>query len=270
MGETMNPLMYTMAALAMLSVGPCAAADEFVLAQKSGCLSCHRGAESQNGPAFKDVAARYAGDGRGEAAEAVLAQHIVEGTGPGGLGWMREGKAKLPFMPPNAQVAPEDARRLAKWILGVRGEFTDFSHFVSERVAVSGAVKQPLDLDVNTLRKLAQREIPVPLRDGGQQMLKGVLLRDVLKQAELDVQSHHDGKKTIVVATASDGYRVVFSWLELLASSMGDGVLLILEKDGQPLADSEGRIAMVSARDNHFGSRYLKWLKTIEVRKIVD
>lgn len=266
----MNPIVYAMAALAMFSAGPSAAADEFVLAQKSGCLSCHRGAESQNGPVFKDVAARYAGEGRGEAAVAALARRIVDGTGPDGLGWMREGKAKLPFMPPNAQVTLEDARKLAKWVLGVRGEFTDFSDFVSERVVVSGAVKRPLDLDVNALRKLEQREIPVALRGGGRQMLKGVLLRDVLKQAELDVQSHHDGKKTIVVATASDGYRVVFSWLEVLASPMGDGVLLILEKDGQPLADSEGRIAMVSAGDNHFGSRYLKWLKTIEVRKIVD
>ncbi len=266
----MQAIMYAMAAFAMLSAGPGVAVDEFVLAQKSGCLSCHRGAEAQNGPAFKDVAGRYAGGGSAEAAEALLARRIVAGTGPDGLGWMREGKAKLPFMPPNARVPPEDARRLAKWILDVRGEFIDFSHFVSERVAVSGAVKQPLDLDVNALRKLEQRELPVALRDGGRQMLKGVLLRDVLKQAELDVQSHHDGKKTIVVATASDGYRVVFSWLELLASSMGDGVLLILEKDGQPLADSEGRIAMVSAGDNHFGSRYLKWLKTVEVRKIID
>lgn len=242
-------------------------ADAFELAQRSGCLSCHRGAESHNGPAFKDVAARYADR---DDAVPVLARHIVEGTGPDGLGWIKQEKARLAFMPPNVMVSPGDARLLAQWVLGVRKEFTDFSTFISERVVVAGAVKKTLDLDIATLRRMPQHMLSVPALDGGMQRLQGVLLRDLLTEAELDAQSHHDPKKSIVVATASDGYRVVFSWTELLGSPIGEGALLILARDGQPLDGSEGRIALVSARDRQFGSRYLKWLKTIDVRRVVD
>ena len=39
---------------------------------------------------------------------------------------------------------------------------------------------------------------------------------------------------------------------------------------GQPLADDEGRIAMVSTKDTRTGPRHVKWLQGIEVRKIVD
>jgi len=257
----------SIAAILLIAAPGAHAADAFALAQRSGCLSCHRGAESHNGPAFRDVAARYAGR---DDAVPVLARHIVEGTGPAGLGWMKQAQARLPFMPPNAMVSPDDARLLAQWVLGVRKEFTDFSRFVSERVAVAGAVKKALDLDLAALRRMPQQTVSAPLPDGGVQQLQGVLLRDLLREAGLDAQSHHDPKKSIVVATASDGYRVVFSWAELLASPIGEGALLILARDGQPLDNGEGRIALVSAQDRQFGSRYLKWLKTIDVRRIVD
>ncbi len=264
----MKTFVAILGAATLLAAGQAIAADEFKLAQRSGCLSCHRGVEVRVGPPYKEVAERYAG--RADA-EAVLAAHIVDGTGPTGLGWMKEGKASQPFMPPNGNVTPDEARRLAKWILGVRAEIVDFSRFVSDRVAVSGAVENRLDLGVDDLRRIAPpREIAVALRSGEQVKFTGVLLRDVLKKAVLASQSHFDPKKTVVVVTASDGYRVVFSLAEVLSSPIGDGVLVFFEKNGKPLEDSEGRLAMVSTADNHVGSRYLKWLRTIEVRRIVD
>jgi hypothetical protein len=78
----------------------------------------------------------------------------------------------------------------------------------------------------------------------------------------------NDFKKTIVVATASDGYKAVFSWNELYNTSVGLGVLVLYAKDDKPLADDEGRIALISINDTGTGPRHVRWLKDVEVRKI--
>lgn len=92
-------------------------ADE-ALAKSKGCLACHTVDKKLIGPTYKEVAQKYAGQ---KGAETKIAETIVKGTPtPAGVGWQKEGKATLPFMPPNAAVKPDDAAKLAKWILSVK------------------------------------------------------------------------------------------------------------------------------------------------------
>jgi cytochrome c551/c552 len=70
-----------------------------------GCTACHNMDKKVIGPAFKEVAARYAGDG---AAPARLAAKLRAG-GQGAWG-------SVP-MPPNAGLSEADARTLAGWVL---------------------------------------------------------------------------------------------------------------------------------------------------------
>ena len=77
------------------------------LASKNGCLGCHAVVTKLVGPAFKEVAARYAG--HADALETV-AKHIQQG-GTGRWGDMP--------MPPQQQLSPVDARKLAAWVLSV-------------------------------------------------------------------------------------------------------------------------------------------------------
>ena len=70
--------------------------------------------------------------------------------------------------------------------------------------------------------------------------------------------------------TASDGYRTVFSWAELYLSPIGDGVLIVYERDGAALPETEGPLALVSLKDTRPGPRHVKWLRTIEVRALTD
>ena len=85
------------------------------LATAKNCMACHSIDKKLVGPSFKDVAAKYAGQ---KDAEAQLTNTIVKGTpAPAGLGWQKAGAATLPFMPPNAGVKPDEAAKLAKWIL---------------------------------------------------------------------------------------------------------------------------------------------------------
>lgn len=107
------------AAAGLLVAGSVVAADESALATKAGCLACHQVAVKLVGPAYKDVAKKYAGD---KGAEARLAAEVVKGTGPNGVGWMKAGQAALPFMPANTNpaVTPEVADKLVKWILTLK------------------------------------------------------------------------------------------------------------------------------------------------------
>jgi cytochrome c len=74
------------------------------LAAKKNCLACHAVDKKLVGPAYKEVAAKYAGQ---KDAVAKLADKIQKG----GVGvW-----GQVP-MPAN-QVTPEEAKQLATWVL---------------------------------------------------------------------------------------------------------------------------------------------------------
>lgn len=87
-------------------VPPNDAAD--LLAKSKNCLACHSVDRRIVGPAFKDVAKKYAGQND---AEAKLTEKILKG-GKGSWG-------VIP-MPPNASVTPAESTKLVKWILGMK------------------------------------------------------------------------------------------------------------------------------------------------------
>lgn len=89
-----------------------AQADE-ALAKSKNCLACHTVDKKVVGPAYKDIAKRYAGQ---KGVDAMLAEKIVKG---GKGAWKKELGAEIP-MPPNPTVKPDEANRLAKWILGLK------------------------------------------------------------------------------------------------------------------------------------------------------
>jgi len=98
----------------------------------------------------------------------------------------------------------------------------------------------------------------------------GCLLRDVLERAKPVEKGRFGFRRSVVIATASDGYRAVFSWAELYLTPIGDGVLVVYERDGAPLGDDEGKIALVSFKDTRPGPRHVKWLQSIELRTLND
>jgi len=148
-------------------------------------------------------------------------------------------------------------------------------------LTVKGNVERELTLSLDELKKFpAQRIEDVRVvreqgaKTGAQEEIArryaGCLLRDVLDRARLTEKNRMDLRKSVVIITASDGYRVVFSWAELYLSPIGEGALIVYERDGVPLPDSEGPLALVSLKDTRPGPRHVKWLRTIEVRALVD
>jgi cytochrome c len=93
--------------VAVAAAAPAMADDSpgLALAKKSNCMSCHAVDKKIVGPAYQDVAKKYAGD---KTAEAKLVAKVKAG-GKGNWG-------EIP-MPPNAAVKDEDIKTLVKWVL---------------------------------------------------------------------------------------------------------------------------------------------------------
>ena len=102
-------LLSLFAAAGLIATGA-AQADE-ALAKSKNCLACHTVDRRLVGPAYKDIAKRYADQ---EGVEAKLAETIIKG---GKGAWKMELGAA---MPPNTSVKPPEAARLVQWILGLK------------------------------------------------------------------------------------------------------------------------------------------------------
>jgi len=136
---------------------------------------------------------------------------------------------------------------------------------VSTRLTVAGEVRRELSLTVDGLRALARERGLVEQRG-----YAGVRLVDLLQQADIRQDARHALRRTYVVASAKDGYVAVFSWGELFNSALGPGVLVVFGRDGEPLRDGEGDIALISLADQRSGARHVKWLSRIDVRRVPD
>ena len=99
----MKPL-FALAALAAVTLtSPAFASAD--LAAKKNCMACHAVDKKLVGPAYKDVAAKY---------KAADVPKLAEKIQKGGSGvW-----GPVP-MPPN-NVTPDEATKLAKWVLTVK------------------------------------------------------------------------------------------------------------------------------------------------------
>jgi DMSO/TMAO reductase YedYZ molybdopterin-dependent catalytic subunit len=142
-------------------------------------------------------------------------------------------------------------------------------------LTVAGKVEHPLALDTIAVRGYpADQVVTLTLhgRNPGDKasVVRGVRLKAFLDKARLVVTDHNTPKKTVVIATARDGYAVVFSWSELYNSPAGGDVLVLFERDDKALPDAEGPLALIAGRDVNTGPRHVKWLERIEVRQVVE
>ena len=94
------------AALAAVVAAPAFANAD--LAQKKSCMACHATDKKLVGPAYKDVAAKYAG--QKDAADKLATKIQKGGVGVWG---------QIP-MPANPAVSADEAKQLAAWVLAIK------------------------------------------------------------------------------------------------------------------------------------------------------
>jgi cytochrome c len=95
-------------ALSALAVVSAPAFADLALATAKNCMACHAVDKKLVGPAYKDVAAKYAG--QKDAVDKLSAKILKGGSGVWG---------PVP-MPANAQVSDAEAKKLAAWVMTLK------------------------------------------------------------------------------------------------------------------------------------------------------
>ncbi len=137
---------------------------------------------------------------------------------------------------------------------------------------ICGRVTTPLVLDIEGLRSMESAQaddLPMICGNGDPKgcmgRCRGVLLADIINRAEILITGHNDTRQMFLIAASDDGYKVVFSWQEIFNTPTGEGIMVLLEKDGRSLYDEYGAVDLVSARDFLTGPRYVRRLRSVEI-----
>jgi len=135
-------------------------------------------------------------------------------------------------------------------------------------VQVTGAVKQQLTLSPEDLAKMPRASVRTT-NNGMETVYEGVWLYEVLKRAGVPQGSELRGKAlaSYVLASAQDGYQVVFSAGELDPSFIDNEILLADTANGKPLFGAQGRFRLVVPKDKP-GARSIRMLTRLEVVQV--
>src|SRR5262245_20389226 len=138
----------------------------------------------------------------------------------------------------------------------------------STTLRVTGDVQTSLALSVADLKAMPRSR--VALKDADRAMTyEGVLVSELLKRAGVPLGADLRGPvlATYVVASAPDGYQVVFSLGELDPALSGHDVLVADTLDGQPLAPTQGPMRLVAPRDTR-PARSVRMLERLDVVRL--
>ena len=135
----------------------------------------------------------------------------------------------------------------------------------SPTISVTGAVAQQLSLTAVDLAALP-RASATTSSNGMSTTYEGVWVSEVLKKAGVPMGSALRGAalSTYVIASASDGYQVLFSLGEL-DPEMTEGKVLLADKaNGQSLYGEQGSFRLVIPNDKR-GARSIRMLTSLNV-----
>lgn len=135
-------------------------------------------------------------------------------------------------------------------------------------LTVAGAVKTPLALTAKDLDQMPRATAEFE-RDGETATYEGVLLYDILIKAGVPFGRAMTGKPmaSYILATARDGYAVVFALPEIDPIFMGARVLIANKRNGGPLPGPQQPLQMIAPQDK-LHARSVYSLAKIEVVRL--
>ncbi len=143
----------------------------------------------------------------------------------------------------------------------------------TDTVFVNGLVQKPFNITSATVTKFALTAVPAQslTNDNGEVrktlgISKGLLLRDLIQYAGTDIP-HKESGKYVVVITAADGLQVVFAYNELLYGPAAKGAYLLVAA-GVSGMEEAGSFTVLCTTDQATTARYVKWVRSIELRKL--
>jgi Oxidoreductase molybdopterin binding domain len=134
---------------------------------------------------------------------------------------------------------------------------------------IAGDVRTPLLLSPDELKAMPRTQVEVKDEDGRTVKYDAVLVGEVLKKAgaPLGAEMRGGAVATYVVASASDGYQVVFSLAELDPAFTSSEIIIADTVDGKPLFAYQGPLRIVAPKDSR-PARSIRMLERLEVVRL--
>jgi len=136
-------------------------------------------------------------------------------------------------------------------------------------LTVSGDIPAPLVMKAEDLAKMPRETVSIPDQDGTKVEYEGVLLREILKRAGAPMDKALRGKAlaSYILATANDGYQVVFTIAEVAPEFANEPILVADKRDGKPLFQYQGPFRLVCPNDKA-GARSVRMLETLKIVRL--
>ena len=134
---------------------------------------------------------------------------------------------------------------------------------------VTGDVRTPLSIAADDLKTMPRTQVQVKDQDGRTVTYEGVLVGELLKRAGATLGTDLRGSAvaSYVIASASDGYQVVFSLAELDPAFTGSEIIVADTIDGKPLFAYQGPLRIVAPKDTR-EARSVRMLQQLEVVRL--
>jgi DMSO/TMAO reductase YedYZ molybdopterin-dependent catalytic subunit len=135
-------------------------------------------------------------------------------------------------------------------------------------LVIAGDVPKPITWKPADLQTLPRTAVTVQ-EEGRTLKYEGVLAGELLKRAGVPGGNQLRGAAvaTYVLATANDGYQVVFSLAELDPAFTESRIIVADRVDGKPLVESQGPLRIVAPGDAH-GARSIRMLERLDVVRL--
>ncbi|HEX8837877.1 MAG TPA: molybdopterin-dependent oxidoreductase [Candidatus Acidoferrum sp.] len=135
---------------------------------------------------------------------------------------------------------------------------------------IGGDVATPLTFSAEELKKMPRKTLKVVNpHEKKTEVYEGVPLEELLRRAGVPQGANMRGAAmaSYVVAEASDGYRVVFSLVELDSDFVDSEVMVADTLDGAPLGAKQGPFRIIAPHEKR-PARWVRMLKSLTVVKV--
>ena len=138
----------------------------------------------------------------------------------------------------------------------------------TKTLVVAGDVTKPITLTPADFKALPRTRVEIK-EDAKTTVYEGVLVGELLKRAGAPAGSDMRGNAvaSYVLASANDGYQVVFSLAELDPGFTSNDVIVADTIDGKPLFDYQGPFRIVAPKDLR-GARSMRMLERLELVRL--
>ena len=115
------------------------------------------------------------------------------------------------------------------------------------KINITGKIKIDYDININEIESKNEIvSLPTMIIKNHEGIIKdsvksckGILLKTFLTKIEFDIKKPRELNQFYFVISASDGYKVVFSWNEIFNTNIGEGLFIICQKELKNINEME-------------------------------